>query len=824
MPIISTFPTGESTVDYVGPKPGLPALEEGKVGYATDEKHLYTGNADGQNTQIPNADDLKTHTDDGDIHVTAEKKAVWDKSVVIGEKEIDVQLPNIDSSWECISYCKDRFLISGDQYIAYSLDGLQWNKIYSPSTRTCRSFCYAHDYFQGFDLSGQLIASGDGSRWICTSTKLDINFGDHLQISYGNGMSVALSVNDIFYSNSLSGWITGSLPDAGKGGTLCFGKDKFVIISGSDKAFYSADGKTWTQTAMPVNKLWVSVCYGNDKFVALSQSGDAAYSTDGINWVLTSTPIEENFISVCYGDGKFVAVSWADDVAIYSTDGIHWEQTSLPIVTDWKSVCYGDGKFVAASSQTNAYAYSTDGINWTTKAVIPTVQNTAGESSVNSIKAALRYSPEEIGAAVEGEAMQVYTLVQRDIEHLAEKTEVSDAVDSHNLAEDAHAAKFAEHNTSENAHADKFAAVNAAIGNLTPSACKVTLSASGWDSSAKTQSATVSGVLEDESKQLIMPMPTGTSMSAYNEAGIQMTAQAANTVTFTADTVPTADVEVWVVVQSVNDVTPIPTLDESSWSYISKQSLAGNAKNLWAVGDCKKIKLSGISSKLSLNTELYVYILDFDHDASTVGGAKDGITFGTFKTALTGGKDVCLISGYDDNSDFRMNTTATNAGGWKNSDMRYNILGSTNTQNGDATATTANSPKSNTLMSCLPADLRAVMRPMCVYTDNRGDASDTASYVTTTIDFLPLLAEFEIHGARTYANSSEKNNQTQYAYFKNGNSKVKYRHDPQSSPVIWWSRSPNSNDSYRFCRVYSTGITSSNSANYSSGVAPMFKI
>ena len=50
MPIISTFPTGESTVDYVGPKSGLPALEEGKVGYATDEKRLYTGNADGQNT------------------------------------------------------------------------------------------------------------------------------------------------------------------------------------------------------------------------------------------------------------------------------------------------------------------------------------------------------------------------------------------------------------------------------------------------------------------------------------------------------------------------------------------------------------------------------------------------------------------------------------------------------------------------------------------------------------------------------------------------------------------------------------------------------
>lgn len=64
MPIISAFPTGESTVDYTGPKSGLPSLEEGKVAYVTDEKRLYTGNADGTNTQIPNADDVKTDVSD----------------------------------------------------------------------------------------------------------------------------------------------------------------------------------------------------------------------------------------------------------------------------------------------------------------------------------------------------------------------------------------------------------------------------------------------------------------------------------------------------------------------------------------------------------------------------------------------------------------------------------------------------------------------------------------------------------------------------------------------------------------------------------------
>ena len=476
---------------------------------------------------------------------------------------------------------------------------------------------------------------------------------------------------------------------------------------------------------------------------------------------MATLPSPTNWCSVCYGNGKFVAVANSSDEAAYSVDGITWTAVTLPSSTDWGSVCYGDGKFVAVARDSSKIAYAN---------VLPVIVDQLSNAG------------------------------------LATKTDISNAVSSHNSATDA--------------HADKFAAVNAAIGNLTPSACKVTLTASGWDSSAKTQSATVSGVLEDESKQLIMPMPAGTSMSAYNEAGIQMTAQAANTVTFTADTVPTANVEVWVVVQSVNDVTPPPPLNQASWAYISQQSLAGNAKNLWAVGDCKKIKLSGTASALSLDTELYVYILDFDHDSSTVGGTKDGITFGTFKTALTDGIDVALYSlnGFD------MNTSSTNSGGWKNSNMRNTVLGSTNTQNGDATAAATASPVANSLMSCLPTDLRTVMRPMCIYTDNTGGGSDTASYVTPTIDFLPLLAEFEIYGARTFANSTEQNKQVQYAYFKNGNSKKKYRHSDQSTTSYWWSRSPRSSYSDSFCMVNYLGSANSSGSRTSYGVAPMFKV
>lgn len=79
----------------------------------------------------------------------------------------------------------------------------------------------------------------------------------------------------------------------------------------------------------------------------------------------------------------------------------------------------------------------------------------------------------------------------------------------------------------------------------------VTLTASAWDSFAKTQTVTASGVLADETKQLITPAPALASQAAYYEAVILCTGQAANKLTFTAKTIPTADLTVYVTIQEV---------------------------------------------------------------------------------------------------------------------------------------------------------------------------------------------------------------------------------------------------------------------------------
>lgn len=94
------------------------------------------------------------------------------------------------------------------------------------------------------------------------------------------------------------------------------------------------------------------------------------------------------------------------------------------------------------------------------------------------------------------------------------------------------------------------------ISALKPSACLVTLKASGWDATAKTQTVTVSGVSADEASCMIIPMPAVANQSAYNDAGVNAVGQSANGVTFGCNSIPSVDLKVWVTWESVVDKTP----------------------------------------------------------------------------------------------------------------------------------------------------------------------------------------------------------------------------------------------------------------------------
>ena len=94
------------------------------------------------------------------------------------------------------------------------------------------------------------------------------------------------------------------------------------------------------------------------------------------------------------------------------------------------------------------------------------------------------------------------------------------------------------------------AANKAYVDSKSPTSVAITLTTSGW--SSNTQTVTVSGVSATETAQLITPTPAIASQSAYYEAGIMCTGQAANRLTFTCQTVPTSNLTVYVVIQPLN--------------------------------------------------------------------------------------------------------------------------------------------------------------------------------------------------------------------------------------------------------------------------------
>lgn len=93
--------------------------------------------------------------------------------------------------------------------------------------------------------------------------------------------------------------------------------------------------------------------------------------------------------------------------------------------------------------------------------------------------------------------------------------------------------------------------VDNAVSAVKPKAHKVTLTVAGWDGTAKTQTVSVTGVLSDETAQEIHVTPATASMTAYIEAGVYASAQAANQITFTASEIPTANLNVYVVIRTL---------------------------------------------------------------------------------------------------------------------------------------------------------------------------------------------------------------------------------------------------------------------------------
>lgn len=205
----------------------------------------------------------------------------------------------------------------------------------------------------------------------------------------------------------------------------------------------------------------------------------------------------------------------------------------------------------------------------------------------------------------------------------------------------------------------------------------------------------------------------------------------------------------------------------------------GNIHRKINVGDQVTIALNG--------TNYAFDVIGFNHDVLTDANAygaatqtgKAGITFQMHDLFAT---------------DYAMNDTNTNAGGWKSCAIRTSTM--------------------LLMKGYLPTAWQTAIKPVNKVSGTGGGSS---SGTETVSDSCFLLAEIEIFGYTTYSVSGEG---TQYAYYKAGNSKVKNK---GGSADLWWERSPYRLTSYSFCIVDEDGHAATlRASNDIAGVAFSF--
>ena len=189
---------------------------------------------------------------------------------------------------------------------------------------------------------------------------------------------------------------------------------------------------------------------------------------------------------------------------------------------------------------------------------------------------------------------------------------------------------------------------------------------------------------------------------------------------------------------------------EASWAQIAQNAETGQANTIWNVGD-------EITFNLKDGNPLTMQIVGFNHDDLSDGSGKAGITFGM--------KNLYY-------SEYLMNSTDTNVGGWDECLMRTSTM--------------------QEMFNNLPDALQSVIKLV----NKKATSGSASTSITTSQDKLWLYSEVELDGT-TY--TGYKDEGTQYEYWQSHNTssdRIKKSNNGTGSAEDYWLRSPFQNSSY----------------------------
>ena len=221
------------------------------------------------------------------------------------------------------------------------------------------------------------------------------------------------------------------------------------------------------------------------------------------------------------------------------------------------------------------------------------------------------------------------------------------------------------------------------------------------------------------------------------------------------------------------------TFSEDSWETIAANVKSGNTDK-YNVGDTKEVDLGTLGT----------------HTVRIAN--KSECTTETSETSCG-----FVVEFADVITEQPFNSTNTNKGGWKDSELRTYI--------------------NDTVYKSLPSDLQNVITTTKVISGHGKNSGETNF---ETQDKLYLLSTKEVYGNSLVDTISNETRQLDY-YLKNKTTETNYTiaiKNYDSTSLFWWLRSAYSSTTVTFLGVARSGRWSSNNADSSYGVSPAFRI